>query len=69
MKLLREFITMNGGRIQIASDSGFWELSGGEVTERRLSDRYPGTVVNIEINTADPRSYCLASELRPEDIF
>lgn len=69
LKLLREFIIMNQGRIQIVSDRGYLELKEGQPILKRLPQAFPGTVVNIEFNTADDRSYCLSSEIRPEDIF
>lgn len=69
LKLLREFITMNKGKIQIVSDKGYWELSGGETSTRTFTEPFPGTIVNIEINTSDTSSYCLSSEIQPEDIF
>jgi nitrogen-specific signal transduction histidine kinase len=64
LKIVRKFIELNGGAIQIASSYGYWELRGE--TERRLTLPYsfPGTTVNIRINTADARSYHLASEFR-----
>lgn len=69
LKLLREFIVKNEGRIQIVSDKGYWELSEGIVRTRAFSEPFPGTIVNIEINTADAKSYRLVSEIRSEDIF
>ena len=69
LKLLREFITLNRGRIQIVSDSGYWALEDGEVVTTELKHRFPGTVVSIEIDTADKRSYKLSSEISEEDIF
>lgn len=69
LKLLRDFILMNEGRIQIISDMGYWELSGKKEDTKAFSQPFPGTIVNIEINTRDKKSYCLASEMRPEDIF
>ena len=69
LKLLREFIVKNEGRIQIVSDKGYWELSEGMVRTRAFSEPFPGTIVNIEINTADAKSYRLVSEIRSEDIF
>lgn len=62
LKLLREFITLNGGRIQIVSDRGYWEFSKEQETLKRFDKPFPGTVVNLEINTADTSSYCLSSE-------
>lgn len=69
LKLLREFTRMNGGRIQIVSDRGYWEQRADKVTASVMDCAYPGTVVNLELNTADTKSYCLASELDPDDLF
>lgn len=62
LKLIREFIDKNQGRIQIVSDRGYWEFNPNGETLTRLEVSFPGTVINIEINTADTRSYCLRSE-------
>lgn len=69
LKLLREFIIMNKGKIQIVSDKGYWELSGGKISTKTFPEPFHGTTVNIEINTSDTSSYCLSSEIQPEDIF
>ncbi len=69
LKLLCEFIDLNGGRIQIVSDTGFWKREKGEIFTSTLNYPFPGTVVSVEINTADTQSYALASELTEEDIF
>jgi len=62
LKLLREFVALNGGRIQIVSDRGYWECGANGETVKRMDNSFPGTVVNLEINTADTQSYCLSSE-------
>lgn len=70
LKLLREFIGHNGGQIQIVSEDGHWSQSGkNNPSIRRLAAPFPGTAVNIEINTADQNNYILASEVSSEDIF
>jgi len=69
LKLLREFITKNEGRIQIVSEYGYWEQAHGQVTTKQMSNTFPGTIVNLELNTADTKSYCLQSELKPGDVF
>ncbi len=69
LKLIKEFIELNRGKIQIISDTGYWSYTYKGVVAKFFSLPYPGTVVNIEINTADKDSYCLASELVPADIF
>ncbi len=63
LKLLREFIRLNHGKLQIVSDTGYWEQHpDGSRQMETLSHGFPGTVVNIEINTADQNSYILSSE-------
>lgn len=69
LKLLKEFIELNSGIMQIVSYHGYWRFERGEVMTSRFPAPFPGTVVNIEINTADKQSYCLASELDADDIF
>ena len=62
LKLIGEFIAMNKGRIQIVSDRGYWEFNSLGETLNRIDSPFPGTVINIEINTADTGSYRLRSE-------
>ena len=69
LKLLSEFITQNKGSIQIVSDRGYWQLLGGRVTTNKFKCPFPGTVVNIRINTADTSAYCLVSEITADNIF
>src|SRR5437667_371956 len=69
LKLLSEFINLNGGRLQIVSDAGYWSLEKGHTETALLRLPFPGTVVNVEINTSDTQSYALSSELKESDIF
>ncbi len=69
LKLLGEFIELNGGCIRIVSDDGYWEKKKNDILTARLSHPFPGTVVSLEINTADTSSYSLASEMEVDDIF
>jgi hypothetical protein len=69
LKLLQEFIDLNGGSIQIVSDAGYWKRENGQIFTERLKQPFPGTVISIEIKTDDNSSYMLTSELKPEDIF
>ncbi len=69
LKLIREFIGFNGGKIQIVSDRGYWCYQNSKESLRTLNNSFPGTVVNIEINTADTKSYRLLSEVDPRSIF
>ena len=69
LKLLKDFIELNKGAIQIVSRFGFYEFSASKDDLAKLDENFPGTCVNIEINTADTCSYCLNSELKKSDIF
>jgi len=69
LKILREFISMNVGRMQIISDRGYWEFRERKEVLKRMVDPFPGTVVNLEFNTADTDSYCLDSKIDPGDVF
>jgi anti-anti-sigma regulatory factor len=69
LKFVREFVRLNKGSIQIVSCSGYWRFQGGPPELRRLAAPFPGTIVNIEINAADTQTYCLRSEVNPEEIF
>ena len=69
LKFLKDFIELNGGKIQIASRYGFYEYNKGSETFLKLTADFPGTVVNLEINTGDTNTYQLNSEISPENIF
>ena len=69
LKLLREFIDLNGGSIQIVSDAGYWHRKNKQIVAQPLNHPFPGTVVSVEINTADTHIYSLAPNLNVEDIF
>ena len=69
LKLLREFIDLNGGCIQIVSDAGYWKRENQNTQKARLPHSFPGTVVSIKINTADTSSYVLKSERNDRDVF
>ena len=60
---------LNGGSLQIVSDAGYWRRKGRKNKTARLQHAFPGTVVSVEINTADRNSYKLSSEPETDDIF
>ena len=70
LKILRDFIDLNGGCLQIVSDAGYWQREDRKIVTKPLIHPFPGTIVSVEIDTADTNIYQLASEeLNPEDIF
>jgi signal transduction histidine kinase len=69
LKMLKEFIAKNGGSIQIVSDAGHWQFQVGRAITTRLPHPFPGTVVNIEIDTSDTNTYVSEEEVSPGTIF
>lgn len=69
LKLIKDFIRMNKGKLQIVSRFGYYEFSSRGDSINKMDHDFPGTCVNIEINTQDTNSYCLKSELSSDDIF
>jgi len=69
LALLKEFVQRNRGKFQIISDNGFYQLDqSGEITQL-FNNPYPGTIINVQINTDDNHSYSLMSEVENDDLF
>lgn len=68
LKLLQRFIELNNGRIVIVSRAAYYEYAKGKDAFHRLDSPFPGTCINIEINTADITSYQLSNETPPNHI-
>lgn len=69
LKFLRDFIELNGGKIQLVSRFGYYEYNKGSESFVKLAADFRGTAVNLEINTGDTSTYQLSSEISSQDIF
>jgi hypothetical protein len=69
LKLIKEFIHANEGRMHVISYSGYCEYFNGIYHKETLQDPFPGTIVNIQINTAEKFSYRLKSEVDEDGFF
>lgn len=69
MALLKEFIVMNRGKLQIISDDGFYQFDSEVEQTKLFSGSFPGTVINLQFRTDDPAVYLLTSETGHDDIF
>jgi len=69
LKLIQDFIRLNGGRLVVVSDTAYFEMGRGSENATTLPAPFPGSVLTLEIDTADTQSYCLRSELKPDDVF
>jgi hypothetical protein len=68
-KLIKDFIALNNGKLQIVSRYGFYQFTAQGESVTKMQNDFPGTCLNIEINTSDTCQYCLKSELQANDIF
>jgi hypothetical protein len=59
LKVVKEFIARNRGRLQIASGGAFWEFCDGRETLKEFQCPFPGTVVNLEVRLAAEQSDCV----------
>ncbi len=74
LKVIRDFLRLNHGKIQIVSAEGFWHQNyKNTILAQNLSNSFPGTVVNIEVNLNDTAYYYSKEEEEKElnefDIF
>lgn len=69
LALLKEFILINKGRIQIISGNGFYQLSDGVENIYELDNYFDGSVISMTFKTDDNTSYMLANEIDVSDIF
>lgn len=63
LAFLHEFITENGGSIQICSGNEYWESNSTATFIKEFSKHFPGTIVTITINLNDHKTYMLRSEV------
>lgn len=69
LAILKEFIKINNGCLMMCSHRGYWEARGEITSAFDLPLPFPGTVVSLDINTSDRRSYHLTSPVNPHEIW
>lgn len=69
LRLLKDFIRINKGKLQLVSGDGYYEFSTTGESFLVMSNYFPGTCVNVEINTSGSMDYYLEFESTTEDIF
>ncbi|MBC2695063.1 MAG: ATP-binding protein [Desulfobacteraceae bacterium] len=69
LAILKEFVILNKGKIQIISDDGFYQLDPNGVQTRLFSGSFPGTIINMEFKTDNVTSYSLISETESDELF
>lgn len=69
LALLKEFVKMNKGKMQIISNDGFYQYDSMGEKSREFIGEFPGTIVNLQFRTDDKSNYLLKSEIDINDIF
>lgn len=67
--IIRNFVKLNKGKVQIISSNGFWEFNKDKENSKELEFPFPGTIVNLEFNLDDASFYYLRSEIVEDIIF
>ena len=62
LAMLKEFMNLNNGCIQVVSGEGFLEIIGDKVIKTMLSVSFTGTIVTMRFNFNDPKNYFMTSE-------
>lgn len=63
LAILRQFIKMNEGTIQMISGDAMLEINGDTATDTKLNLWFPGTIVTVEFNGDDQKTYLMTDEL------
>lgn len=69
LKIIRDFIRLNNGKIQMVSSDGYWEYIRGKEESNVFNFEFPGTIVNINFNLNDESFYYLEEEKDEQIIF
>lgn len=68
-KVIRDFVELNKGKVQIVSSDGYWQFEKGVSYSMELDTEFPGTIVNLEFNLDDRNFYSLKDETIGDIIF
>lgn len=63
LAILKEFIGMNEGAIQMVSGNAMLEINGNESEYTTLDNCFPGTIVTVEFNCDDDKTYITTEEV------
>ncbi|MBN8697689.1 MAG: hypothetical protein J0L87_14250 [Bacteroidetes bacterium] len=63
LDLIRSFLKMNDGKLQIRSADGYWEERKNDTFVKDYDSDFNGSIVNIEFNLRDKQSYTTPEEV------
>lgn len=69
LDLIREFLRFNLGKLQIRSAEGYWEEKKGSIFTHNSQYNFGGSIVNMEFNLRDAKTYYIKDEFEIKDIL
>ncbi len=63
LSILKQFIGLNDGTIQMISGDAMLEIEGNGNRDIKLGKWFPGTIVTVEFNCNDNKTYLMTDEL------
>lgn len=69
LAILKEFVGVNKGKMQIISNDGFYQFDSEGEFLKMFEGEFPGTIVNLQFRTDDINNYLLKNEININDIF
>ncbi|MDO4310921.1 MAG: hypothetical protein Q4C43_09435 [Prevotella sp.] len=63
LAILKQFIGMNDGTIQMISGDAMLEFEGDKTRNTELAKWFPGTIVTVEFNCDDKKTYMMTDEI------
>lgn len=69
LDVIREFLKLNQGKIQIHSSDGYWEERRGVTFAQDCDLHFSGSIVNMEFNLLDKNTYFTSAELSTAEIL
>ncbi|KYG71762.1 hypothetical protein EV198_1976 [Roseivirga ehrenbergii] len=69
LDLIRSFLKLNNGKLQIRSADGYWEEKKGVKFVSSCSSNFEGSIVNIEFNLRDTNEYYTPEEIDIKSIL
>jgi len=68
LDLLREFIRLNKGRLEVFSHDGYAKIDEKEEKYETRNSMFEGTILNISLQ-CDDRHYCFTTEVPSTPLF
>lgn len=69
LDIIRQFLVLNGGKLQIRSADGYWEEKKGVIFASDCENTFWGSIVNIEFNLIDKNKYVTNEDIDPNSLL